>query len=77
MYRATRGEDMKKEEKRPIPGTNPAWNRDLPDGYDNSLVDKSGNPYDIGWNFDERSDDEEDEGNPDNKTSWDELSEKA
>lgn len=64
-------------EKRLIPGTNPDWNRDLPDGFDNSLVDKAGNNYDNGWNFDERDDDEdEDEENPDAKKSgWDELAE--
>ncbi len=46
-------------EKRFIPGTNPEWGRELPDGYDNSLVDKAGNNYDNGWNFDEKSDDED------------------
>ena len=69
---------MNSGEKRPIPGTNPNWNRDLPDGFDNSLVDKAGNNYDNGWNFDERDDEEEDEDeeNPDEKkTGWDELAE--
>jgi len=60
-------------EKRPIPGTNPKWNRDLPDGYDNSLVDSSGNSYDNGWNFDERDDDDDSE---DEKSGWNELTEK-
>ncbi len=57
------------KEKRPIPGTktNPDWERWLPEGYDNSLVDDSGHPYDNGWNFDEKSDDgsEVDEGEAD------------
>ena len=46
-------------EKRFVPGTNPEWGKELPDGYDNSLVDKAGNSWDNGWNFDEKSDDEE------------------
>lgn len=46
-------------EKRFIPGTNPEWGRELPDGYDNSLVDKNGNNWDNGWNFDEKSDDDD------------------
>ena len=62
-----------KGEKRPIPGTNPKWNRDLPDGYGNSLVDSSGNSYDNGWNFDERDDDDDSE---DEESGWDELTEK-
>ena len=45
-------------EKRFVPGTNPEWGKELPDGYDNSLVDKAGNSWDNGWNFDEKSDDE-------------------
>lgn len=45
------------KEKQPIPGTNPDWKRWLPDDYDNSLLDDHGNPYDNGWNFDEKSDD--------------------
>lgn len=40
-----------------IPGTNPSWGRELPDDYTNSLVDKGGNNYDDGWNFDEKDDD--------------------
>ena len=63
-----------KGEKRPIPGTNPKWNRDLPDGHDNSLVDDNGYPYDNGWNFDEKDDDEEEPD--DENTGWDELTEK-
>ena len=43
-------------EKRYIPGTNPKWDRELPDGYSNSLVDKAGNPWDNGYNFDEKDD---------------------
>lgn len=46
-------------EKRFIPGTNPEWGRELPDGYDNSLVDKAGNNWDNGFNFDEKDDDPE------------------
>lgn len=53
---------MRNGEKRFIPGTNPEWGRELPDGYDNSLVDAGGNSWDNGWNFDEPSDDEETEG---------------
>lgn len=60
-------------EKKFIPGTNPAWGREVPDGYDNSLVDKAGNNYDNGWNFDEK-DDEENESEP-KKNGWDELAE--
>lgn len=49
---------MKKHgEKRYIPGTNPEWNRELPEGYDNSLVDSAGHNWDNGYNFDEKSDD--------------------
>ena len=40
-----------------IPGTNPKWGRDLPDGYLNSLTDSNGNRYDDGYNFDEKDDD--------------------
>lgn len=46
-------------EKRYIPGTNPKWNRELPDEDLNSLVDKNGNNYDNGYNFDEHDDEEE------------------
>ena len=43
-------------EKNYIPGTRPEWNRELPDEDNNSLVDKHGNNYDDGYNFDERDD---------------------
>ena len=43
-------------EKRFIPGTSPKWDRELPDRDDNSLVDKYGNNYDNGYNFDEHDD---------------------
>lgn len=51
-------------EKRSIPGTKSEWDRLLPDDYDNSLVDRYGNNYDNGWNFDEvdESDGEESDG---------------
>lgn len=48
-------------EKDFIPGTNPKWNRELPDDYTNSLVDANGNNYDNGYNFDEKDDHEEDD----------------
>lgn len=44
------------KEKDYIPGTNPEWGRELPDGDLNSLVDKSGNSFDNGFNFDEKDD---------------------
>ena len=44
------------KEKNFIPGTDPKWNRKLPDGDLNSLVDNGGNNYDNGWNFDEKDD---------------------
>ena len=47
------------DEKRYIPGTNPAWGRELPDGDVNSLVDKAGNTYDNGYNFDEKDEENE------------------
>jgi len=47
--------------RKTIPGTNPKWGRELPDGYTNSLVDANGNSYDNGYNFDEKDDYEEDE----------------
>lgn len=53
-------------EKRIIPGTNPDWGRELPDGFDNSLVDKDGNNWDNGFNFDERDD-------PSEETTYDTL----
>ena len=54
--------------KKYLPGTNPAWGRELPDGYDNSLVDKNGNNWDNGYNFDERDDEIDDD-----KTTYDNL----
>lgn len=46
-------------DKRYIPHTNPDWNLELPEGYDNSLVDKHGTVHDDGYNFDERDDEED------------------
>ena len=46
-------------EKRFIPGTKPEWNLQLREGFDNAMVDSHGRPYDNGWNFDEKSDDED------------------
>ncbi|MBQ3280669.1 hypothetical protein IJG92_03395 [Candidatus Saccharibacteria bacterium] len=46
-------------EKRFIPGTNPKWDRELPDEDINSLVDKNGNNWDNGYNFDEKDDEED------------------
>ncbi len=45
--------------KRYIPGSNPDWNLELPDGYSNSLVTKDGKVWDNGYNFDEIDDEEE------------------
>ena len=45
--------------KRHIPGTNPNWGVNLPDGYSNSLVDAAGRNRDDGYNFDERDDDDD------------------
>ncbi len=39
-----------------IPGTNPKWGRNLPEGYNNSLVDSNGENWDNGFNFDEKDD---------------------
>lgn len=50
-----------------IPGTNPKWNRNLPDGTVNSLVDEYGNGYDNGFNFDEKDDED----------GWDEVADMA
>ena len=50
-----------------IPGTNPKWNRNLPDGTVNSLVDEYGNSYDNGFNFDEKDDED----------GWDEVADMA
>lgn len=46
-------------EKQYIPHTNPDWGLELPEGYDNSLVDANGRNHDDGYNFDEKDDDEE------------------
>ncbi len=45
-----------KNNKNYIPGTNPAWGYEVPDGYTNSMVDKTGRVVDTGWNFDEKDD---------------------
>jgi hypothetical protein len=50
---------MRNGEKRFIPGTNPDWGCELPDGYYNSLVDAGGKSRDDGWNFDEPYDSED------------------
>lgn len=50
---------MKSANKNYIPGTNPDWGKELPDGYNNSLVDKAGYSWDNGFNFDEKDDEEE------------------
>lgn len=42
-----------------IPGTNPNWNINLPDGDINSLVDNHGRNHDDGYNFDEKEDENE------------------
>lgn len=52
---------MLREGKRRLPGTNPDWDRELPDWDVNSLVDKHGFPYDNGYNFDESDDDNVDD----------------
>ena len=52
-----------------IPGTNPDWDRNLPDGDINSLVDSNGNNYDNGFNFDEKDDDSSED--------WDDVAEMA
>ena len=48
---------MRNSEKRYAPSTNPKWGVELPDGYDNSLVSKSGWNHNDGYNFDERDTD--------------------
>lgn len=52
--------------KRYIPGSNPAWGRELPDEDSNSLVDKNGKNWDNGYNFDERDTEPE-------ETTYDDL----
>lgn len=44
-----------------IPGTNPAWGYEIPDGYSNSMTDESGRSVDTGWNYDEKDDELSDE----------------
>ena len=39
-----------------IPNTNPDWGLELPEEYDNSLVDAHGRNHDDGYNFDEKDD---------------------
>ena len=56
-----------------IPGTNPVCGRELPDDMDNSLVDKYGNLYDNGYNFDERDDGDDGEGS--NETTFESIRE--
>lgn len=60
---------MRKNEKKFIPGTHPTWNKELPEGYDNSLTDKAGHSWDNGYNFDEKNDDDDE-----TFTAFDELS---
>ena len=48
-----------KGEKRYIPGSDPDWDLELPDGDSNSLVTKDGKNWDNGFNFDEKDDNEE------------------
>ena len=56
-------------EKRSIPRTKTEWDRLLPDDYDNSLVDRWGNNYDNGWNFDESDEAEESDDEDSGKES--------
>ena len=59
---------VKDNEKRFIPGSNPKWGLELPDDDSNSLVSKSGQNWDNGYNFDEKDDEEEN-----NKSIYDDL----
>ena len=59
-------------EKRYIPGTNPEWGQELPEGMTNSLVNKYGKNREDGYNFDEW-DEEEQEADPEGKTTYDNL----
>ena len=43
-----------KKDGRYIPGTNPRWDRELPDEHNNSLVDKNGYNWKNEHNFDEK-----------------------
>lgn len=45
-------------EKRYIPGTRPEWGRELRDDENNALIDKNGNTWDNGYNFDEKDDED-------------------
>ena len=67
---------MQNSEKRYIPGTNPSWGRELPDNDDNSLVDKNGQNWDNGYNFDEPDRDKLDHESPTRpETSFEDLAE--
>lgn len=59
-------------EKRFIPGTNPEWGQELPEGMTNSLVNKYGNNREDGYNFDEWDDNEEQKPSSE-KTTFDNL----
>ena len=48
---------MQNPEKHYIPGSNPEWGQELPEGMFNSLVNKNGRNWDNGYNFDEKDDD--------------------
>jgi hypothetical protein len=63
-------------EKRYIPGTNPEWGQELPEGMANSLVNKYGNNREDGYNFDER-DEKEQEAGPKEETTYDNLKSKV
>ena len=52
-------------EKQYIPGTRPEWGRELRDDEYNGLVDKNGNKWDNGYNFDEKKDPEDIDDTPD------------
>ena len=52
---------MLRDDKKRLPGTNPDWDRLLPERRANSLVDKFGFPYDNGYNFDEPNDEDDDD----------------
>ncbi len=42
------------DKKNYIPGTDPKWGYEMPDGYTNSMIAKDGRAIDTGWNFDEK-----------------------
>ena len=56
--------DNTMNEKRYIPGTRPGWGRELRDDENNALIDKNGNAWDNGYNFDEKDDDDTPEFDP-------------